>query len=208
MVPTPDEVAERRRDASRERILQVAAERLSEHGYGATSLSDVSMLSGLEQTVVNFHFPTKEDLVEAVLKTCLDHAATAIDQALGQLQPGASGADRIETAISAYLHAISDQHQMTRANIRCYRSVPPVVRRGLSIYMRAFVRTWTDLLEAGRADGSLRADLDPDIIARMIIAALNSAVTWMRSADIDSVAQQFSAALLHGVATGPAGLAD
>ncbi len=203
MVPTPDELAERRRDASREKILQVAAERLSEHGYGATSLSDVSMLSGLEQTVVNFHFPTKEDLVEAVLKTGLDHAVAAIDQALAQLDRQATGAERIEVAIGAYLHAISDQHHMTRANIRCYRSVPPVVRRGLAVYMRAFVRTWTDLLEAGRADGSLRADLDPGIVARMIIAALNSAVTWMRSADIDSVAEQFSAALLHGVAARP-----
>jgi AcrR family transcriptional regulator len=203
MVPTPDELAERRRDASREKILQVAAERLSEHGYGATSLSDVSMLSGLEQTVVNFHFPTKEDLVEAVLKTGLDHAVAAIDQALAQLDQQATGAERIEVAIGAYLHAISDQHHMTRANIRCYRSVPPVVRRGLAVYMRAFVRTWTDLLEAGCADGSLRADLDPGIVARMIIAALNSAVTWMRSADIDSVAEQFSASLLHGVAARP-----
>ncbi len=203
MVPTPDELAERRRDASREKILQVAAERLSEHGYGATSLSDVSMLSGLEQTVVNFHFPTKEDLVEAVLKTGLDHAAAAIDQALAQLDQQATGAERIEVAIGAYLHAISDQHHMTRANIRCYRSVPPVVRRGLAVYMRAFVRTWTDLLEAGCADGSLRADLDPGIVARMIIAALNSAVTWMRSADIDSVAEQFCASLLHGVAARP-----
>ncbi len=199
MAPTPEELAERRRNASREKILHVAAERLAEHGYGATSLSDIAMLAALEQTVVNFHFPTKEDLVEAVLRTGIDHAKAAIDTAIEQLGPDASGAARVETAITAYVHAISDQHHMTRANIRCYRSVPPVVRRGLAVYMREFVETWTELLADGRDDGSLRGDIDPPVVARMIIAALNSAVTWMRSDDLEHVTRQFRQSLLHGL---------
>jgi TetR/AcrR family transcriptional regulator, cholesterol catabolism regulator len=200
MVPTPDELAERRRDANREKILQFAAERLSEHGYGATSLADIAILGELEPAVVTFHFPTKEDLVEAVLRAGLDHANDAVDRALTAIDPGASGAERLSTAISAYLQAISAQHHMTRANIRCYRSVPPVVRRGLAVHMREFVETWTQMIEAGRADGSLRADIEPPVVARMVIAALNSAVTWMHTDDIEGVTRQFCAALLHGIA--------
>lgn len=203
MVPTPDELAERRRDASRARILQVAADRLAEHGYAATSLADVAILGALEQTVVNFHFPTKEDLVEAVLKTGIDHSKAAIDSAVAELASDATGADRIEAAISAYLRAISDQRNMTRANIRCYRSVPPVLRRGLSVHMREFVETWTELLESGRSDGSLRPDLDPPVVARMIIAALNASVTWMLPDDIENVTEQFGRALLTGVKSHP-----
>lgn len=195
-----DNVTDRRRDADRTKILQAAAERLAEHGYGATSLADVALLSQVEPAVVSFHFPTVEDLVEAVLRAGIDHARTAIDQALEDTPAGSTGADRLGVAIDAYLRSISERQHMTRANIRCYRSVPPVLRRGLAVHMREFVETWCELLEAGRTDGSLQPDLQPEMVARVLIAALNSTVT-AGSSQIDNTAAQLKLVLLDGLKT-------
>ena len=45
----------------------------------------------------------------------------------------------------------------------------------------------------------MRSDVEAPVVARMVIAALNSAVTWMRPADIDAVAEQFRSVLLDGL---------
>lgn len=200
MPESPDQIAAGRREMARDNIIGVAAKRLADNGYQATSLSDVAMLANVEPATVAFHFPTKEDLVEAVLRAGVDHARSLINGALTALEPGATAADRLEVAIGAYLQAISQNQHVTRANIRCYRSVPPVLRRGLSIHMREFVETWTELLEAGKTDGSLRADIDVPVCARMLIAALNSTITW-RSDDLDATTQQVRTVLLNGLRT-------
>lgn len=194
--PAEDHIR-RRRLGDRNRILEIAAERLAEHGYNATSLADIAILGGVEASVVSFHFPTKEDLVEAVLRAGIDHALDAIDRALAD--GAGSGADRLGRAMEAYLEAVSANQHMTRANIRCYRSVSPVLRRGLAVHTRGFVDRWISLIAAGQQDGSLRDDVDASVVARMVIAALNSAVTWMHAEDIGDVARQFRATLLDGL---------
>ena len=141
-----EELAGRRREADRVQILDIAAERFADHGYGATSLADIAILGGVEPTVVNFHFPTKEDLVEAVLRAGIDHALAAMDDAMSADAPAADGAEALGRSMGAYLRAVTANQHMTRANIRCYRSVPPVVRRGLAVHMRDFVDTWIALI--------------------------------------------------------------
>jgi AcrR family transcriptional regulator len=199
MAETPPDQIDRRKGMNREKILDAAAERLAEHGYGATSLSDIAMLTGVDPAMVSFHFPTVEDLVDAVLRAGIDFAKREIDAALAPLGSTASGADRLAKAMGAYLHAIRSHQHVTRANIRCYRSVPPVVRRGLAVHMREFVEIWSELLEAGSADGSLRADIDPDLNARVMIAALNSTVTQSTAADLAHVTTQLTSTLLEGL---------
>ena len=192
-----DDRAERRRDAARQKILGAAAPRLAEHGYGATSLADVSLLSDVEPAVVSFHFPTVEDLVEAVLRAGIGHARQAINEAL-DVSDATTGAEQLGVAIDAYLRAISLNEHVTRANIRCYRSVPPVVRRGLAVHMREFVETWTELIGAGMADKTLRPDLDPELAARVLIAALNSTLTRPEE-NIEATAAQLQTMILGGL---------
>ena len=100
--------------------------------------------------------------------------------------------------MDAYLRAISEHRHVTRANIRCYRTVPPVLRRGLAVHMREFVETWTELLDAGRNDGSLHQELQSALVARVLIAALNSTVT-ADPGSIDTTAAQLRLVLLEGI---------
>ncbi len=194
-----EDFAERRRSSDLEKILEVAARRLADHGYNATSLADIAILGDVEPSVVTFHFPSREDLVDAVLRTGIEDATAAITSALDELPDDTTGSARLTVAMTAYLTAVNANRHMTRANIRCYQSVPRVVRRALRVYMRRFVKLWIDLVESGQQDGTIREDIDPPLAARMIIAALNSSVTWVGDAPTPETLDQFPTMLMSGL---------
>ena len=67
---SPSVPSRRRRangDASRERILDAAAEIAGERGYEGTSISLVSERSGLPASSIYWHFTNKDELVAAVI---------------------------------------------------------------------------------------------------------------------------------------------
>ncbi len=82
-------VARRRRrangDASREKILDAAAEIAGERGYEGTSISLVSERSGLPASSIYWHFTNKDELIAAVIdrsfQTWVAHLGSAADLA-------------------------------------------------------------------------------------------------------------------------------
>lgn len=68
---TPEKSAPRRRsargEAARERILHAAVEAFAKDGYQGCSLARIASDVGLSQAGLLHHFPTKEDLLAAVL---------------------------------------------------------------------------------------------------------------------------------------------
>src|SRR5262245_60385975 len=85
-----------RRDAARnrERLLDAAAAAFREEGLGA-SVNAIALSAGLNVATLYRHFPTKDDLVAAVLDTILEPAARARDFALESGEP----------ALAAFLRA-------------------------------------------------------------------------------------------------------
>ena len=61
---------ERRKD-TREQIRVVALEMFAERGYAGTSLREIAERLGVTKAAVYYHFPTKEDILESLLKDFL-----------------------------------------------------------------------------------------------------------------------------------------
>lgn len=53
-------------------IVQAAIRVLARQGYARTSLMDIAREAGMSKGAVHYHFPTKESLIEVVLKTATD----------------------------------------------------------------------------------------------------------------------------------------
>src|SRR4051812_47536668 len=67
--PGSDELSVvRRRRAKTEAILEAATELFSSAGYTETSLADVADKVGLRSKAIFYYYPSKHDLLEAVLK--------------------------------------------------------------------------------------------------------------------------------------------
>jgi AcrR family transcriptional regulator len=86
-----------RKDTSRRRIMEVAAERFRCDGIAASGLAGIMSDAGLTNGAFYPHFPSKAALVRESL-------ATALEDQSSQLQKVLAAAD-VETAIAAYLSA-------------------------------------------------------------------------------------------------------
>ena len=192
----------RKGERSRMRILDAAARLLSCRGYAATTLTDIAGAAEMQAGSLYYHFDSKDAIVEEVLRVGIDHARNAIDASLAALGPDAQGADRLAEAIVAYVNCIVAESSFTVANIRCYNESPPQTREQLTSALRDFTDLWVGLLAEGQADGSLRDDTNPKVLARLMISGLNSLASWYRPGGelrLDDLARQFAAMVLHGL---------
>jgi len=71
---------ERQRQERRTLILQIAEEVLMEKGYYETSIDEIAARVGIAKGTVYLHFPSKGDLVVAILMRDLQHLLVKIDE--------------------------------------------------------------------------------------------------------------------------------
>lgn len=88
--------------STRERILDVAEGLFAERGFHATTLRDITQQANANVAAVNYHFGSKEALVEAVFERRLDALNT---QRLDALKTALSGATVAEQRLEAVLEA-------------------------------------------------------------------------------------------------------
>ena len=80
--PAPPGPRKRTRAARRQQLIEATIEVLAELGYARTTLSDVARKAGLSHGLVNFHFQSKELLLEETLGALSDEYRESWTQAL------------------------------------------------------------------------------------------------------------------------------
>ena len=142
-----------RRDAqaNRERILEAARAVFAEEGVDA-SVEQIAQRAGVGMGTLYRRFPTKRNLVDAIIAESHDAFVTAAEDGLAAEDPWTGFTGFVERVLS--LHAenralrellAGTEHGEARDEVR--RRVRPLVRR---------------LVERAQADGSLRADFVPE----------------------------------------------
>lgn len=86
-----------RKDASRRRIVEVAAERFRSDGIAASGLAGIMSSAGLTNGAFYPHFQSKDDLIRESVAAALDDQSNRLETALT--------AGGLETALEAYLSA-------------------------------------------------------------------------------------------------------
>ncbi len=142
-----------RRDAraNRDRILEAARASFATDGIDVP-VEAIAQRAGVGMGTLYRRFPTKHDLVEAVIAESLDAFVAAAEDGLADPDPWAGFTGFVERVLA--LHAenralrellAGTEHGKARDEVR--RRVRPLVRR---------------LVERAQADGSLRADFAPE----------------------------------------------
>ena len=75
---------ERQRQERERLILQAASEALVEKGYDAMSMEDIAGRVGISRAAIYLHFPSKEDLVLALLQRGIETSVERFDALLAQ----------------------------------------------------------------------------------------------------------------------------
>ncbi|MFE2422939.1 TetR family transcriptional regulator [Streptomyces hokutonensis] len=160
-----------RGDAAKRRILDIATEEFAARGYWGASLQDIAGRTGMSKPGLLHHFPSKQALLAAVLaeRDLRDRYGMGVDDifALRGLQV-LDMLDRLVVRNAERSGLVQLSHVLAAESAG---GDHPAAETGRRHFMeaRTLVRT---ALEAGIADGELRADLDCGLLATQIVAVM------------------------------------
>jgi AcrR family transcriptional regulator len=180
-MPTPPEtptVARRGRPGyNQETVLRRAIELFNAQGYDATSIGDLARDLGLTKSAIYHHVASKEALLSAALDEALGGLSAAIDSAVNAAV-GTSAHQRLRTAVEESVHILTDHLPAVTLLLR--------VRGNSEVELAALKRRrvldekLATLVQAAVDEGSLRDDIAPDVISRLLFGMVNSLVEWYR----------------------------
>jgi AcrR family transcriptional regulator len=174
------ETRTRKSEETRARLLDAAAKVFRDKGYAGARLSDIADAAGMHTPGVYYYFPSKEALVEEVLRDGVARARAYVQERVAAVPQGRPALDRLRAAIEGHVLMTLEIGDYTSANIRIFGQVPDDVRARHLADQRAYGNVWRALLEDARAAGEIRADLDLSVIRMLILGALNWTAEWFR----------------------------
>lgn len=169
--------------ARRESILEAAVQVFTANGYRAAKMSDVAAVIGVSEPVIFQNFGSKDALYAAVIDRVADgmHAEMAdliarhgsVPELLARvLSPSPHGAGHHPPAHRESGHH-PPAHRALLADAAALVADPSLgepARRAA----RALAGHLADLLRRGQADGDIRADLDPEAGAWLLLSVLSA----------------------------------
>jgi AcrR family transcriptional regulator len=160
---------------NRERILEVAKEAFTRSGANA-SLDDIAKQAGVGPGTLYRHFPTREELLQAVYRSELEKLAAAEQKFAQTMTP-------IE-ALRAWLLLFVDA-------IAAKELIAPALNTLVGDHKKMFEVSYAQMHEAIRSlvkraikSGDIRRDLDPIDLLRALVGVANVATSpdWQQSA--------------------------
>jgi len=169
-------ITQTQRDARRQQILDAALRCFSRDGFHTTTTAGIVRESGVSQGTLYLYFATKDDIVVALADD--RHQGEAFLNALAQREQ-----DPIRGLLSLIeLHGkgLTDPGRVDARRVgvqgwgEALRNprIRSTVVEGVTIVREAIVR----LIERGQRTGQIRPEVDPDAVARTLIATFQGLV--------------------------------
>ena len=161
----------------RRRILEAAVGVFARKGYFAARVSDIAKRAGVADGTIYLYFRNKEDILVRLFDEVMSEHVEEAREAVRAL-PSAPGR----------LLAIAERHLAVLGANRDLAVVFQVELRQSTRFMERFTGSWLkdyfelldEVMEAGQRDGSLRADINRKLAAKMLFGALDETVTsWV-----------------------------
>ena len=158
----------------RQQLLRASARLFREKGYDGTSVRDIAQATGMQSGSWVYHFATKHDILEAVMKEGLVDALARIEAiaALG-LSPRQQFDRLVRTHLDTLLGAGQDFIPVVLYE---WRSLEPAARRRVSVLLKRYEAVWEDALAQLRAAGDWSGTTRID--ALLLFGALNWIARW------------------------------
>jgi len=164
-----------------ERILDVAQSLIIAGGYNGFSYSDVSAAIGIRKASIHHHFPTKAELVAALV----DRYRKQTDAGLASLRDHVSNpAERLQAYLDYWQTCIRDASlpfcvcAMLAGEMQM---LPEEVATRVRGHFQNLARWLTAVLQAGAEQGRLRLDNRPEEEAQILMASVHGAMLSARA---------------------------
>lgn len=165
--------SEQVREIKRQAVLKEASRAFGRKGYHNTSLDDVARsLNIAKGTLYNYVRDKQEILFE-----CHREALDIGDAAMEHSSLATTGAEQLRLAVRYYLERIAENLGACAALLEV-DALRPADRKEAVERRRGFELSLSAMVERGVADGSLKAALDPLLVVRTVMGAINWIPRW------------------------------
>jgi AcrR family transcriptional regulator len=183
-------ITDAKRESRRQQILEAARTCFARDGFHATTTADIVRESGVSQGTLYLYFETKDDIVLALADD--RHQGEAFLNALAQSEP--DPVQGLFLMIELYGRSLTDPHraEMRRVGIQGWgealrnERIRESITGGLAKVRAEIVR----LIERGQRAGEVRADVEPEAAARIMIALFQGLILqtgWGEAFDLAAV---------------------
>jgi AcrR family transcriptional regulator len=174
-VPVVDVTAPRRGRPGydQQTVLRRAVEVFNRQGYDGTSMGDLARELGVGKSALYHHVPGKEALLAQALDEALDGLTAVLDR-----PAGTTAYERLRAAVRDSVRVLVEHLPAVTLLLRVRGNSETelaALRRRREIDDRL-----AELVAAAAAEGSLRPDLPPDLVSRLLFGMVNSLVEWYR----------------------------
>lgn len=158
-------------EATRARLVRVAAQVFAARGYTSTSLNDLIAASGLTKGAFYFHFRSKAELALAVLA---DQDGRWLRQVSQEVLRHERAADQLRALIPALVGWLTAEPGGWSV-VRLTRDLAadPRLAAEAAKPMTGWIALVATIIRRGQAEGDLRPELDPDQVAVVLVGAFN-----------------------------------
>jgi AcrR family transcriptional regulator len=186
-------VSEAHREARRRQILEAAMTCFAREGFHRTSMHDIYAESGLSPGAVYGYFEGKDQIIEAIAGE-----AHRLAQAVAASGPGDDDGQEgglyelLEALIGGFEHFdLAQVEERVRLSVQLWAEalrnprVGALQRENVEAVRAAFAR----MASQGQASGQLDSELEPDAVARAMIALFQGLIlqrTWYEEIDLDA----------------------
>ncbi|MGW7574508.1 TetR/AcrR family transcriptional regulator [Streptomyces sp. NPDC054765] len=175
---------EQRRTETRAALLVAAAELVVESGVRAVTLARVGERAGYSRGIVTHHFGSKQALLDALARS----GQSGFVPGVGDLP---AGLERLVLLIEGYVSELGRDGVASRVFLLLWAEASTTSELSLIFRERdeAFRADLRDDVAAGIADGTIRADIDPQDVAVAVLGQLRG-IGMQRLLDSNAVDTQ------------------
>lgn len=165
-------------EATRQRIIALAAPLFNQHGYSGCSLNNIMEATGLEKGGIYRHFESKEELAAEAFDFAWATASALRTHGLDDI---ADPIDRLKQHITRFAVRSSIPGGCPLLNTAVDSDDGnPVLRERVRKALRNWQSSLRKILEEGIAQGAVNSNLNPDDVASHIIASLEGGMVLSR----------------------------
>ncbi len=193
---------ERRRQQTREYLLQAAAQVFAERGFHGASLDEVAAAAGFTKGAVYSNFKNKEDLFLALLEAAREREMDALHATLeaSDIPPEARLPDFV-TLIRDQTKDLGDNWDILYQEFALYAMRNPAAREKLAEFDAASISEVADLISAERAREGFEPLPNPEHLAKIIVALFHG-INLMRAFDGGTMDESFLETVMSFLAQG------
>jgi AcrR family transcriptional regulator len=182
--------------ARRSELTREAARLFAQKGYHGTSIGDIADALGVQKGSLYSHIASKEDLLYETMR----EGAAAFHATLDAIPDDLPATEKIRLALRGHLRVVAEQLDVATVFVQEWRYLDGPRRDEIVAERRRYEERIRDLFREGRELSELRADLDENVAALLLLSAANWAYTWLQPGrDTDELADRFYALLVDGM---------